>query len=358
MWWCALCGNPSRGWSRRRFLTTIARASLAAGLVPRRAFSQTIFDESTDVKIGREADPEILKQMGYYDGPDTQNYVAQVGRRLVASADARFTFQFKVVDQSYINAMALPGGFIYVTRGMLAELNDEAQLAGILGHETTHVNSRHGAKLLTKALGAQVATLIGVGAAAASGSGQAVSAVGMIANHLTNYMLLGYGREYEIEADEVGLRYAHRAGYDPRRMVAFLRDLRRKEFMRGQRTYHAFEATHPDTAVRIAKAYTMAGLLVSEGGALEVKADTYKEHLDRLVYGEAKDQLRLRIYTVRPGDTLGSIAREHMGEEGRRFELGSLNGLPDNAVLTPGSRLKLIVKRSEADKALELRLKD
>jgi predicted Zn-dependent protease len=93
----------------------------------------------------------------YYDRPDLQNYVAQVGQRVVAAADARFHFQFKVVDQPIVNAMALPGGFIYVARGMLAQLNDEAQLAGILGHEITHVNSRHGAKLLTKAFGAQLA---------------------------------------------------------------------------------------------------------------------------------------------------------------------------------------------------------
>ena len=103
--------------------------------------------------IGREADPEILKQFGYYDSPDLHNYVAQVGQRVVAASDTRFSFQFKVVDHQSVNAMALPGGFVYVTRGILGEMNDEAQFAGILGHEATHVNSRHGAKLMTKALG-------------------------------------------------------------------------------------------------------------------------------------------------------------------------------------------------------------
>jgi predicted Zn-dependent protease len=343
---------------RREFLLAVGQACAAVGLAPRLARSQTIMDEINDVKIGREADPEMLKRFGYYDSPDIQNYVAQVGQRIVSSADARFHFEFKVVDQAYINAMALPGGFIYVSRGMLAEMNDEAQLAGILGHEITHVNSRHGAKLLTKALGAQLATLIGIGAAAASGSGSAVSGVAQISNHITNYMLLGYGREYELEADEVGIRYAHRAGYDPRRLVVFLRQLRRMEILRGQSSYHGFEATHPDTAFRIAKADTMANLLLPQGGALEVKADIYKAQLDGLKYGEAKDQQRLRIYTVKAGDTLASIAREEIGEEGRQFELATLNGLRDDAVLTPGSRMKLIVKRREVDKALDLRLKN
>jgi predicted Zn-dependent protease len=318
---------------------------VALGLAPRTSGAASIYDEAGDVKIGREADPEILKQFGYYDNPDLQNYVAQVGFRVAAASDTRFSFQFKVVDRPEINAMALPGGFIYVTRGILAQMNEEAQLAGILGHEITHVNSRHAAKLLTKAFGAQLATLIGLGAAAASGSGSAATGVVMISGHVTNYMLLGYGREYELEADEVGLRYAHRAGYDPRRLVVFFRHLRRSEILRGQSTYHGFDATHPDTAVRMAKADTMANLLLAEGGALEVKADNYKAHLDRLTYGDAKDQRRLKIYTVKAGDTLASIAREGMGDEGRRFELATLNGLRDDAALEPGTRLKLIVKQ-------------
>jgi len=344
MQWCVNCAAGSDGWNRRQFLFALGQACLATALIPRSGAAFTVVDEAADVTIGREADPQILKQFGYYDSPDLQNYIAQIGLPVASSGDSRFSFQFKVVDQAYVNAMALPGGFIYVTRGMLAELNDEAQLAGILGHEITHVNSRHGAKLLTKALGAQLATLIGVGAAAAAGGGGAASGIAMISNHITNYMLLGYGRDYELEADEVGLRRAHRAGYDPRRMVTFLRELRRSEILHGQSTYHGFEASHPDTAIRIAKADTMATLLVSEGGALEVRADNYKAHLDRLKYGETKEQLRLKVYTVKAGDSLASIAREEMGDEGQRFQLASLNGLRDDAVPTPGSRMKLVVK--------------
>jgi predicted Zn-dependent protease len=329
---------------RREFLRLVGQAALAAGLLPRRADALSIYDEAGDVKIGEEADPEILKRFGYYDGPELQAYVAQVGRQLIRSADTRFNFQFKVVDHPSINAMALPGGFIYITRGILAEMNEEAQLAGILGHEITHVNSRHSAKLLTKAFGTQLATILGIGAAAASGAAGAATSIAMISRHVGTYMLLGYGREFELEADEVGLRYAHRAGYDPRRMVVFLRALRRKEILRGQAMYHALDATHPDTAQRMAKADTMASLLIAEGGALEVKADAYKAALEGLRYGEARDQRRLRIYTVKAGDTLASIARDEMRDEGQRYELASLNGLADDAALTPGARLKLIAK--------------
>jgi predicted Zn-dependent protease len=107
----------------------------------------------------------------------------------------------------------------------------------------------------------------------------------MISTHITNYMLLGYGRDYEMEADEVGLRYAHRAGYDPGRMVTFLRFLRRAEILRGQSSYHGFDATHPDTAIRIAKADTMANLLMRGGGPLRSKPTSTRPP-DGLPYGE------------------------------------------------------------------------
>jgi len=233
-------------------------------------------------------------------------------------------------------------------------MNDEAQLAGILGHEATHVNSRHGAKLMTKALGSQIATILGVGAAAVASRGSAAPAVAMVSNHLTNYMLLGYGRDYELEADEVGLRHARRAGYDPRRMLALLRWMRRSEMLRGQQLYHGFDATHPDTSMRIAKVDTMANLLVAEPGSLEVKGNEFRSHLDGLRYGEAKNQQCLKIYVVKPGDTLGGIARSELNEEGRRFELASLNDLRDDADLAPGTRLKLVV--SGASPSLDLKL--
>lgn len=349
--WCACCGGGAGGWGRREFLRLVGQALIVTGLGAARAEAYSIYDESGDVKIGREMDSAILRQYGYYDGPDLQNYVAQVGGQVVATSDTRFSFQFKVVDHPSLNAMALPGGFIYVTRGILAEMNDEGQLAGVLGHEITHVNSRHAAKLMTKALGTQIATLIGIGAAAATGSGAAVGGIAMISNHITNYLLLGYGREYELEADEVGMRYARRAGYDPRRMIAFLRQLRRREVLRGQGGYHGFDVTHPDTAIRIAKADTMANLLLAEGGPLEVRADAFKAQLDGLRYGEAKGQLRLQTYTVKAGDTLASVARAETGEEGRRFEIASLNGLRDDQALTPGMRIKLVVKDTRGEAA-------
>ena len=111
MQWCANCAVESAGWHRRQLLWALGGAALTTTLLPRSGRAYSLIDEVDDVKMGREADPEILKQFGYYDNPDLQNYLAQIGLQVAASGDSRFNFQFKVVDQSYINAMALPGGF-------------------------------------------------------------------------------------------------------------------------------------------------------------------------------------------------------------------------------------------------------
>ena len=124
--------------------------------------------------------------------------------------------------------------------------------------------------------------------------------------------------------------------------------------LRGQQLYHGFDATHPDTSMRIAKVDTMAHLLVAEPGPLDVKGNEFRSHLDGLRYGEAKSQRRLRIYVVKPGDTLDGIAKSELNEEGRRFELASLNDLRDDADLVPGTRLKLVV--SGTSPSLDLKL--
>jgi predicted Zn-dependent protease len=137
-------------------------------------------------------------------------------------------------------------------------------------------------------------------------------------------------------------------------MLALLRWMRRSEMLRGQQLYHGFDATHPDTSMRIAKVDTMANLLVGEPGPLEVKGNEFRSHLDGLRYGEAKNQQRVKIYVVKSGDTLGGIARSELNEEGRRFELASLNDLRDDADLVPGTRLKLVV--SGTGSSLDLKL--
>jgi predicted Zn-dependent protease len=244
-------------------------------------------------------------------------------------------------DES-INAMAIPGGYIYVTRGLLAVLNDEAELAEVIGHEVGHAASRHAAKQVTKARLFQLLSLGVLGAAAASpGARDLLGAWAIFSGEFFTQILLGYGRENELEADEKGMRYALQAGYDPRCMAQFLRYLRTKEQLSGM-TFQGFRLTHPETAERIIKADTM-GFVLTSGvkGQLDVAPGRFRSQLEGLPYGPKDDRRCLRIYTTRPGDSLVSVAKSLLGDESRGREIAFLNRLKDGTTLEEGSVLKI-----------------
>jgi predicted Zn-dependent protease len=308
---------------------------------PRLAWAISILSEAQEAAIGREADREILRQLGRYENSELQAYVAEVGARLASEAESTsFRYQFKIVDRPEINAFALPGGYVYVHRGLLAELNSEAELAGVLGHELAHITKHHAAKAMTRNIGLQALTL---GALIASPGGrQYAGQWATVMGALSQAMLRGWGRDNELEADEVGLHYAHAAGYDPGQMVPFLRSLRIKERLRGQ-GYHGPGATHPDMVERLVKVDALAELLRSRGGRLEVRDDEYKARLEGLPYGDRRDRKKLRIHTVEEGETARSIARAVLGDELRGWELALLNGVKEEARLRAGQKFKLIV---------------
>jgi len=285
---------------------------------PRHASGFTIISEAEENEIGRKADEEILRRFGRYRDQQLQAYVESVGQRVLEGiGPTSFHYSFKIIDIPEVNAMALPGGYIYITRGMLAMLNSEAQLAGILGHEIGHATARHAAKQLTKAFGAQILSL-GLMAISPGGRENAGNWA-MVSSALFGHILLGYGREAELEADELGLRTAYRAGYDPREMVTFLKAMKTKERLEAL-GYHGFQGTHPETTDRIVKAETMASILIEQGGgALEVKVNEYKTHLDGLVYGAKQNNRRLKVYAAKDGDTPTSLARDMPGKTSAAF---------------------------------------
>lgn len=333
---CA-CALP---FTRRAFLSATARALGLAILGPLPAWAFTIISEAQEAEIGRGAHPEILKEYGLYDNPALQSYVSQVGQRVGAAAEARgIRYHFTVLDHPEVNAFALPGGYIYVHRGLLAELNSEAELAGVLGHEVGHVTARHGAKLLTKAVGVQA--LVVAITALSPGGREHAGQWALVLGHLSKLVVLGYGRGNEMEADELGLRSARGAGYDPRGLVLFLRHLRVRERLRAL-GYHGFAGTHPDTAQRIVKADTFAGILADQGGPGEGREDAYKAQLEGLATGDKRAPGRLRIYTARPGDTVATVARDQMGDPHRAWDLAVFNDLREDAVLREGQKIKLL----------------
>lgn len=333
------------GIGRVTLLLLVAGAVLYLS-VPPRASGFTIISEAEEIEIGKKADEEILRRFGRYRDQQLQAYVESVGQRLLDGiGPTSFRYSFKVIDIPEVNAMALPGGYIYITRGMMAMLNSEAQLAGVLGHEIGHATARHAAKQLTKALGAQILSL-GLLALSPGGRENAGNWA-RVSSAIFDHILLGYGRDAELEADDLGLRTAYRAGYDPREMVSFLKGMKVKERLEAL-GYHGFQGTHPETTERIVKAETMSSILIEQGGgSLEVKANEYKSHLEGLVYGAKEDNRRLRIYAAKAGDTPTSVARDVVGDQQLAWEVATLNGIKEAAVFREGDQVKFLPPSSE-----------
>src|SRR6266511_3688364 len=164
----------------------------------------TLMSEAGDIETGRKLDEEIGQKLGFYTDAKLQAYVSEVGQRLVRAGSPRsFEYNFKIVDMAEENAFATVGGFVYITRGMLATLNNETELAGVLAHEIGHISHRHVAKEQTRALGYQ---LLGLGAAAVgatmgnSTNNLGLAPLGVSAALMT--VMRGYSQEAELEADE------------------------------------------------------------------------------------------------------------------------------------------------------------
>ena len=321
----------------------LAIALLAPGARLTYAAEMVLMSEAQEVELGKKMDQDLEKQYGFCGSPELLSYLNQIGQKIATQADPRgFRYTFKILDDESINALALPGGYIYVTRGLLAVLNDEAELAGVIGHEVGHASSRHAAKQVTKATLFQLLSLGALGVAAASPqTREHMDAWFLFSNEFFTQILLGYGRENELEADEKGIRYTYRAGYDPRCISQFLRYLRTKEQLSGI-NFQGFRITHPETAERIIKADTLAFVLTSGNkGELEVGSNRYRSRLEGLPYGHKDDRRFLEVFTTKAGDSLSSIARAVLGDESRCHEIAYLNRLKEGSALEEGMALKI-----------------
>jgi predicted Zn-dependent protease len=304
----------------------------------------TLMSESGEIETGAKLDDEIGNKMGFYTEPKLQAYVSDIVRRLVRAGSPRsFEYRVKIVDIAEENAFATVGGYVYVTRGMLAQLNSETELAGVMAHEISHISHRHVAKQQTRAMAYQV---LGLGAVALGATlGNADNNLGMAPLGVSAALatiLSSYSQEAELEADESGLLMMAQAGYDPRGLSTFLRSLRTRERLTGL-GYHGLIATHPETASRIAKAEIMAQLLVSKQSFSDPEEDAYKKHLVGLPFGPRHDRRRLDLYQVEDGETIASIRGKVMASEETAWEVARLNRLRSSDSLQPGMLLKVVV---------------
>ena len=213
-----------------------------------------LMSESQEIALGRETHPQVLERYGYYDDPELQAYVSRIGETLAARSHRQdLVFRFTVVDSSEVNAFALPGGYVYVTRGILPYFNSEAELAAVLGHEIGHVTARHSVRQYTAA---QVTGLAGAVIASQVGTPGA----GDVLNVLGTAVVRGYGRQHELEADRLGAEYLARTGYEPENMLdvlGFLKDQQEyarqmaEEEGRDYQGYSGLLATHPSNDRRL-----------------------------------------------------------------------------------------------------------
>jgi predicted Zn-dependent protease len=310
-----------------------------------------VVSESKEVSIGRGADPQIIKQFGYYRNPALQDYVDGVGQKLArVCRRTDITYHFTVLDTEMENAFAVPGGYIYITRGLLGLMSNEAELAGVLGHEVGHVVGHDSATLMSQSMIAQIATLAGAAGAAGGGSPELAAAT----NQLFNSVMLGYSREKENLADEQSVDYMLKSGYDPLQMVAFLRTLSFSS--QGYTGAQQYLTTHPYIFDRISRvqaktkvSYAMdsaMGQLQNRQGKTaapgDVLGDKYLSMIDGLAYGPKEGLRHIKIYTVAPGDTFEIIARKTMGTSVQAKRLAQLNGLPEGSPVVPGVKIKTI----------------
>ncbi len=250
--------------------------------------------ESQEVQTGRQEDVKVRQEYGVYDNKALQQYVNEVGQRLgQASHRPNLQYHFVVVDSPEINAFALPGGYVYITRGILAYLNSEAELAGVLGHEIGHVTARHSVQQISAATAAGVgATLLQVfvpGLRNQAGD----SVIGL----LGNVILSGYGREHELEADRLGAQYLARTGYDPQAMIKVVGVLKNQELFdaevakaegREPRAYHGVFASHPDSDTRLQQVVGEAGRPAP--GSVRVNQEEFLRKIDRMVFADSPAQ--------------------------------------------------------------------
>ena len=239
-----------------------------------------LISESQEIAMGRDYDREVAASIGVYADSGLQRYIQQFGGRLAATSERpNLPWSFRVVDDPVVNAFALPGGYIYVTRGILAHLNSEAELAGVVGHEIGHVTARHSVSQMSKQQLAQLGLAIGTIASPQFERYAGLAGAGL------GVLFLKFSRDAESQADDLGLRYLRRANFDPREMPHVFAMLTRVSQAQGGGRVPEWLATHPDPENRRGRIEQEVAALPQSFPGAAVNRDAYLRRLDGLVFG-------------------------------------------------------------------------
>ena len=238
----------------------------------------SMLSEAEELAIGQQQDAEVRREMGVYSDSALQRYVSDVGLRLAATSHRpNLPWTFTIVDSPAINAFALPGGYIYITRGILPYLDDESELAGVVGHEIGHVTARHAAQAYTRQAEANIGLTILSIFVPGTRPFSDLSASGL------GVLFLRNSRENELEADRLGVEYGSNAGWDPEGVPRFLSTLQRVDSL-SERGVPNWLSTHPAPESRVERAAPVATKFA--GAATARNRDAYLEKIDGLVVGD------------------------------------------------------------------------
>ena len=243
--------------------------------------------EQQEIALGKQSDPSIVAMYGLYQNETLQKFINEKGQEMAKiSHRPHLDYEFKILDSPVINAFAVPGGYVYFTRGILAHFNNEAEFAGVLGHEIGHITARHSAKQQTKATIAQILFIGGliVSPEFAQFANEAQQAMQLL--------FLKYSRDNESQSDELGVDYSTQIGYDAHHMANFFNTLNRMRTGTESESLPTFLSTHPDPLDR----YNRVGQMATEAQKpfnpkeWQVNRNKYLQMIDGLVYGEDPKQ--------------------------------------------------------------------
>lgn len=238
--------------------------------------------EGQERAMGEQADPQITAYFGLYDDQQLQRFIDQKGEAMAKISHRKdLNWEFKIVDSPVLNAFAVPGGFVYFTRGIMAHFNNEAEFAGVLGHEIGHVTARHSAQQQSKAMIAQIG--LGVGMVVSETFAQFSDVVGQG----VGLLFLKYGRDDERQSDKLGAEYSSKIGYDAFEMAEFFNTLQRKSEVAGQDPVPTFLSTHPhpDERLEHVKEYAAFWQKKLKLKNPQVNRNSYLKMIDGIVYG-------------------------------------------------------------------------
>jgi predicted Zn-dependent protease len=273
-------------------LFTLAKLSLTYGLIflsacavnPVTGKKQLVLmSEAQEISMGKEADPQVVAFFGLYNSPALQKFITDKGLAMAAiSHRPKLAYEFKIVDSPVINAFAVPGGYVYFTRGIMAHFNNEAEFAGVLGHEIGHITARHSVIQQRNAMLGQIGLIAGIVLVPQLAEFVEPLSAGM------QLAMMSFGRDAERQSDKLGVEYSSRIGYDATEMAGFFETLERQQAASGAGEIPEFLSTHPSpgerntTVAKLAEDWKKKLKLTNPA----INRDAYLKRIDGLILGE------------------------------------------------------------------------